>query len=40
VAQSLDEYAALLKLTNREPEGAALEGQARAIREKAAAPAR
>ena len=34
------EYAALLKQINREPEAAELEAQARAIRAKAAAPAR
>jgi hypothetical protein len=40
VAESLDEYAALLKQINREPEAAEMEAQARAIRAKAAVPAR
>ena len=40
VALSLEEYAALLKQINREAEAAEMEGQARAIRAKAAVPAR
>jgi len=40
VADSLEEYAALLKQINREPEAAEMEAQARAIRAKTAAPAR
>jgi hypothetical protein len=37
VAESLEEYATLLKQTNREAEAAEIEAQARAIRAKAAA---
>jgi hypothetical protein len=40
LAASLEEYAALLKQTNRDGEAADVEKQARAIRAKAAAPAR
>ena len=40
VAESLEEYAALLKQTNREAEAAGLEAQARAIRAKLSAPSR
>ena len=40
IALSLDEYAELLKQINRDADAAELEGQARAIRARSAAPAR